>query len=83
MTGRGQIIRGGISMYGCKETLCTRCGHKDVCAFKSNFLSAQHAVDNLSYGCGENETMRLSDDKRFSIELRCNHHTPDVKYREK
>ena len=34
-----------MDIYGVKETQCTRCGHRDVCSLKEEFLEAQKAVD--------------------------------------
>ena len=31
---------------GVKETLCTRCVHKDVCAYKLDYLNIIKAVEN-------------------------------------
>lgn len=31
---------------GIKETLCTRCVHKDVCAYKPDYLNILKAVEN-------------------------------------
>ena len=31
---------------GVKETLCTRCVHKDVCAYKLDYLNILKAVEN-------------------------------------
>lgn len=31
---------------GVKETLCTRCVHKDVCAYKPDYLNILKAVEN-------------------------------------
>lgn len=35
-------------MFGVKETRCTRCSHRDVCQYKSEYLAAQTAVDEVS-----------------------------------
>lgn len=35
-------------MFGVKETCCTRCSHRDVCQYKSEYLAAQTAVDEVS-----------------------------------
>ena len=34
-----------MDIYGVKETQCTRCGHRDVCSLKEEFLEAQKTVD--------------------------------------
>lgn len=36
-----------MDIYGVKETQCTRCGHRDVCSLKEEFLEAQKAVDEV------------------------------------
>ena len=33
---------------GVKETLCTRCIHKDVCAYKHDYLDIIKAVENVT-----------------------------------
>lgn len=33
-----------MSDYGVKETQCTRCGHREVCSLKTEFLEAQKAI---------------------------------------
>lgn len=34
-----------MSDFGVKETQCTRCGHREVCSLKTEFLEAQKAID--------------------------------------
>ena len=33
---------------GVKESLCTRCIHKDVCAYKHDYLDIVKAVENVT-----------------------------------
>ena len=33
---------------GTKETLCTRCAHRDVCAHKQDYLDILKAVENAT-----------------------------------
>lgn len=33
---------------GVKETLCTRCAHREVCIYKQDFLDIIKAVENAS-----------------------------------
>lgn len=33
---------------GVKETLCTRCAHREVCAYKQDFLDIIKAVENAA-----------------------------------
>ena len=45
-------------MYsGVKETLCSHCGHLQVCSLKKEFIAAQQAVDNVCVSLG-NRTMK-------------------------
>ena len=37
-----------VRMFGVKETCCTKCGHRDVCQYKEEYLAAQAAVDEVS-----------------------------------
>ena len=34
-------------MIGLRETLCTRCSHREVCLFKDEFLRASEAVNEV------------------------------------
>ena len=36
-----------MSDFGVKETQCTRCGHREVCSLKTEFLEAQKAIDEV------------------------------------
>ena len=36
-----------MDIYGVKETQCTRCGHRDVCSLKKNFL--KHKKQSMKY----------------------------------
>jgi hypothetical protein len=40
--------KGECDMFGVKETCCTKCGHRDVCQYKEEYLAAQAAVDEVS-----------------------------------
>lgn len=33
--------------FGVKEAQCTRCGHREVCSLKTEFLEAQKAIDEV------------------------------------
>ena len=33
---------------GTKETLCTRCAHREVCTYKQDYLDILKAVDNAT-----------------------------------
>lgn len=39
---------------GVKETLCTRCAHREVCAYKQDFLDIIKAVEKR--GCDQRHT---------------------------
>ena len=36
-------------MNGVKETQCTTCTHREVCAFRTDFIEACAAVSNFTY----------------------------------
>lgn len=40
---------------GVKETLCTRCVHKDVCAYKLDYLNILKAVENARVAAVKDE----------------------------
>ena len=49
-------------MYGgVNETQCTYCGHRHVCSYKVQFLTAQKAVDRVSVSIGDGSFINLSD----------------------
>lgn len=56
-----------MSDYGVKETQCTRCGHREVCSLKTEFLEAQKAIDEV-YVSRPIEP----------VELRCKHYIPNT-----
>lgn len=60
-----------------KEMLCTHCSHVKVCSYKTQFLSAQKAVENVSVGLGDCSCIYLRDIKWIQpVELRCDYYTP-------
>lgn len=73
-----------MSDYGVKETQCTRCGHREVCSLKTEFLEAQKAIDEVyvSRPSEDGKTTvitRIRDIKYIeSIEFRCKHYIPDT-----
>lgn len=81
-----------MSDYGVKETQCTRCGHREVCSLKTEFLEAQNAIDEVyvSRPCEDGKKVvmiRIRDIKYIEpVELRCKHYMPntgvniDIKY---
>ena len=48
---------------GVRETLCSSCSHRDVCAHKDDYLSTIKFLDEMFYKFPENERafMRLRD----------------------
>lgn len=61
-----------MSMGGVKETQCTTCVHREVCAFKSDFLTAQETVDRLDISTGDKTFVRLCDIPFICpVELKC------------
>ena len=65
-----------MSDYGVKETQCTRCGHREVCSLKTEFLEAQKAIDEDGKKVG---MIRIRDIKYIEpVELHCKHYIPDT-----
>lgn len=62
-------------MCGVKETQCTTCAHREVCALKGELLSAQKAIDNLEVSLGD-RTVSLLANMTFIIpvNVRCRHY---------
>lgn len=73
-----------MDIYGVKETQCTRCGHRDVCSLKEEFLEAQKAVDEayVSSPCEDGKKVgmiHIRDIKYIEpIELHCKHYIPNI-----
>ena len=73
-----------MSDYGVKETQCTRCGHREVCSLKTEFLEAQKAIDEVyvSRPCEDGKKVsmiRVRDIKHIEpVELRCKHYIPNT-----
>lgn len=71
-----------MSDFGVKETQCTRCGHREVCSLKTEFLEAQKAIDEVyvSRPCEDGKKVsmiRVRDIKHIEpVELRCKHYIP-------
>lgn len=40
---------------GVRETLCSSCGHRDVCAHKDNYLNMAKSLQEMFYKFPENE----------------------------
>lgn len=68
-----------MSDLGVKETQCTRCGHREVCSLKTEFLEAQKAIDEvyISRPCEDGKKVgmiRIRDIKYIEpVELCCKH----------
>ena len=61
---------------GCKETLCSHCGHLQVCSLKEQFIAAQEAVDNVQVSLGDHTMKDLrSFDWIKPVMLECIHFT--------
>lgn len=73
-----------MSDYEVKETKCTRCGHREVCSLKAEFLEAQKEINEvyISRHCedGKKASMiRISDIKYIEpVELQCKHYIPNT-----
>lgn len=65
---------------GVKNTLCTRCSHREVCTIKGDFLEAQKAVDYtyISRPCADGKkvaTINIRDIEYIEpIMLKCKHY---------
>lgn len=59
---------------GVKETLCSHCGHLQVCSLKKEFIAAQQAVDNICVSLGVRAMKDLRDfDWIKPVKLECIH----------
>ena len=75
---------------GVKETLCTRCTHREVCAYKQNFLDIVKAIENASVvrdTPDEKITSKKVIDYDFisEISVGCKYHqigSPPISYRD-
>ena len=68
-------------MMGVKETLCSSCGHSQVCSFTHNFLLLQEKIDRLSINTEDGGIIRVIDIPHFSTSLKCTHWIPNIKTR--
>ena len=73
-----------VRMFGVKETCCTRCSHRDVCQYKSEYLAAQTAVDEVSVRRPSKATRYISSIRLHDIpwiepvELKCTYFRQDT-----
>ena len=64
-----------MSDYGVKETQCTRCGHREVCSLKTEFLEAQKAIDEVYVSRPCEDGKKVCDIKYIEpVELHCKHY---------
>lgn len=71
----------GESMIEVKETLCSSCGHLQVCSLKKNLLLVQEKIDRLSITTEDGGVLRVIDIPHFSTSLKCTHWIPNIKTR--
>ena len=76
----GMNSAGGF-MMGVKETLCSSCGHLQVCSFKHDFLLVREEIDRLSINTEDGRIIRVIDIPHFSTSLKCTHWVPNIKTR--
>lgn len=68
-------------MIGVKETLCSSCGHLQVCSIKHTFLLVQEEINRLIISTQDGGTLRVIDIPHFSTSLKCTHWVPNFKIR--
>ena len=74
-----------VRMFGVKETCCTRCSHRDVCQYKSEYLAAQTAVDEVSVRRPSKDDESISSIRLHDIpwiepvELKCTYFRQDTR----
>jgi len=71
-------------MTGSKETLCSSCGHVQVCSLKHTFLKVLEAADGISVGTEDNRIIRVVqvvDIPWLNINLSCSHFQPKTNMR--
>lgn len=62
---------------GCKETLCTRCAHLQVCNKSEQFLRVVKALENVSISIGGEGLIGLRDIPWVRLgELKCDYYMP-------
>lgn len=66
-------------MSATKETLCTSCGHRQVCSKVNEFIAVQKAVDNLTIGTDEDGgVMFVRDAQWLHVSIQCSHRISNV-----
>lgn len=62
-------------MSTAKESLCTRCAHREVCSLKEQFLIVQEAIDTVMIGFSDKSIVYIRDIPWIKpIELKCIHY---------
>lgn len=63
-------------MTGCKETQCSSCIHREVCALKNDFLEACAAISNFTYTYDKDGSIVRISDVPFikPVELQCKYY---------
>lgn len=68
-------MKGEEKMYGCEETLCTTCSHREVCSKKEDYLSAVKAVKGIMVSLGDRKAIYLKDMNWIRpVRLECIHY---------
>lgn len=64
-------------MNGVKETLCTRCYHRNVCKYAEQFLAVQKKLDEVEFaisGTDEVRFAKLRDIPWLKADLKCQYY---------
>lgn len=69
-------------MSATRETLCTNCGHRQVCSKASEFMAIQKAVDNLTIETEKGGVMFVRDSEWLHVSVQCSHRISAVQARE-
>lgn len=66
---------------GSKETLCSSCGHLQVCSLKHTFLKVLEKADDISVGTEDDGITRVVDIPWLNMNLSCSHFQPKTNVR--
>lgn len=64
-------------MNGVKETLCTRCYHRNVCKYTEQFLAVQKKLDEVEFAISGTDEVRLAklrDIPWLEADLKCQYY---------
>lgn len=64
-------------MNGVKETLCTRCYHRNICKYTEQFLAVQKKLDEVEFaisGTDETWLVKLHDIPWLEADLKCQYY---------